>query len=207
MKVNIIWIYLKSLTLFYNKKIEVTLKVKDEYIQSSMSKLSKQGFDSNNRYIVIHIPSLGSAKVWSDENFKLLLNMILNNVNNCYNVLLTGTTDDIEQVKHITGGLPENNRIFSIFNLNLQELAAVLKKAALFAGNSTGPIHIAAAVGTFVVGLYSPVKVESPVRWGPLTEKKKIFVPPKDDDSKDVMNDINPEEVYSYINKYMEENK
>jgi len=62
---------------------------------------------------------------------------------------------------------------------------------------------IAAAVETFVIGLYSPVKVESPVRWGPLTDKKKIFVPEKDDDSRDVMDDIEPEEVFSFIKNYM----
>jgi len=55
--------------------------------------------------------------------------------------------------------------------------------------------------------LYSPVKVESPVRWGPLTEKKKIFVPDEDDSSRDVMNDIEPGEVYNFVNNYMELNK
>ena len=89
----------------------------------------------------------------------------------------------------------------------MKELAALLSKAKLFLGNSTGPIHIAAAVGTFVVGLYSPVKVESPLRWGPLTDKKKIFVPDEDDNSRDVMNDIEPIEVYNFINNYMELNK
>jgi ADP-heptose:LPS heptosyltransferase len=38
-------------------------------------------------------------------------------------------------------------------------------------------LHIAAAVGTPVVGLYAPVHVMSPKRWGPLTDKKVIFVP------------------------------
>jgi len=103
--------------------------------------------------------------------------------------------------------LPADSRIFGVFDLNLKELAAILNNATLFVGNSTGPMHIAAAVGTFVVGLYSPVKVESPVRWGPLTEKKKIFVPDEDDSSRDVMNDIEPNEVYNFINNYMELNK
>ena len=58
-----------------------------------------------------------------------------------------------------------------------------------------------------MVGLYSPVKVESPLRWGPLTDKKKIFVPDEDDNSRDVMNDIEPIEVYNFINNYMELNK
>ncbi len=196
---------LDELNLVYNKALSVNLKVKDEYVASANSKLKDAGVSIDKSYIVIHIPSLGSAKVWSDANFKELLNMILLDVNNCYQVVLTGTIEDKEQVKYVTDSLSDNNRIFTIFNLNLNELAAVIKGSKLFIGNSTGPIHIAAAVNTHVVGLYSPVKVESPVRWGPLTENKKIFVPKSNDDSRDVMNDIKPEEVYNYINNYLEE--
>lgn len=198
---------LKELNIIYHNKLEVVLQVKNEHIESAMNKLKVKGFNESERFIVIHIPSLGSAKVWSDASFNQLLETILANVNNCYQVVLTGTMRDEEQVKMITSQLPENNRIFEIFELNLKELAALLSKAKLFLGNSTGPIHIAAAVGTFVAGLYSPVKVESPLRWGPLTDKKKIFVPDEDDNSRDVMNDIEPNEVYNFINNYMELNK
>jgi len=42
---------------------------------------------------------------------------------------------------------------------NLRELAAVLKDAALVVGGDTGPLHLAAALGTRVVGLYGPTNV------------------------------------------------
>lgn len=197
---------LSELNIVYNKEIALSIQIKDEYISSAMCKLKDIGVNIDERYIVVHIPSLGSAKVWSDDNFRILLNKILNNVNNCYQIILTGTIEDETQVKHITDSLVENNRIFTIYNLNLNELAAIIKRSMLFIGNSTGPIHIAAAVGSYVVGLYSPVKVERPVRWGPLTDKKKIFVPDNDDDSRDVMNDIRPEEVYNFINNFLEKN-
>lgn len=198
---------LSELNIVYDKELELKLQVKNEHVESAIGKLKVFGFNKNERFIVIHIPSLGSAKVWSNSNFKQLLEVILANVNNCYQVVLTGTEEDEEQVKRITAQLPANSRIFEVFSLNLKELTALLSKSKLFLGNSTGPIHIAAAVGTFVVGLYSPVKVESPLRWGPLTNKKKIFVPDEDDNSRDVMNDIEPNEVYNFINNYMELNK
>ena len=196
-----------GLNFKYRKELGLSLKVDIEHLESAYSKLKPLGFDENERFIIIHIPSLGSAKVWSDHNFLELLKLILGNVNNCYQVLLTGTTGDEAKVKRIAEQLPVNNRVIGAFDLNLKELAAVLSKSALFLGNSTGPIHIAAAVGTFVVGLYSPVKVESPVRWGPLTDKKKIFVPKEDDSTRDVMNDIEPTEVFNFINNYMQSNK
>ncbi len=42
----------------------------------------------------------------------------------------------------------------------LRELAAVCRRAVLLVGSDTGPLHLAAAVGTPCVGLYGPVPAE-----------------------------------------------
>ena len=47
---------------------------------------------------------------------------------------------------------------------NLRELARLLRDARLVIGGDTGPLHLAAALGTPVVGLYGPT---NPVRNGP----------------------------------------
>jgi heptosyltransferase-3 len=44
-------------------------------------------------------------------------------------------------------------------------LPALFKLARLFLGNDSGPMHMAAAVGTPVVGLFG---LQSPVHWGPV---------------------------------------
>ncbi len=177
------------------------LVVSNDELESVKFKLESEGIPADKNFIVIHIPSMGSAKVWSDENFVKLIKMILNYENKAYNIILTGTKRDIPQVKSLEKKAAESavnyKRLFTIFDLNLKELAALIKLSKIFIGNSSGPIHIAAAVDTFVIGLYSPVKEESPVRWGPLTEKKKVFVP--DDNSGDVMNSIKPEAVFEFI--------
>lgn len=46
----------------------------------------------------------------------------------------------------------------------LRELAGVLSRAALVIGGDTGPLHLAAAIGTPVIGLYAPT---DPRRNGP----------------------------------------
>ena len=49
----------------------------------------------------------------------------------------------------------------------LLELGAVLRQASLFVGSDTGPLHMAAAVGTPCVGLYGPTRPEECGPYGP----------------------------------------
>ena len=181
-------------------KLQPILNVKDEYIKKVQAILSKHGIDMAKANIIIHIPTMGSAKVWSNENFIKLTNLL---TALDINIVLTGTLEDKPHTDAILSKITNKNRVYQIHGLSLNELAALIKMSELFIGNSTGPIHIAAAVGTFVIGLYSPVRVESPIRWGPVTDKKKIFVPEKDDNTRDVMYDIKPEDVYEFVNEFL----
>ena len=49
-------------------------------------------------------------------------------------------------------------------SLTLRQLVAVIRRARLLISGDTGPLHLAAALGTPVVGLYGPT---DPVRNGP----------------------------------------
>ncbi len=61
--------------------------------------------------------------------------------------------------------------------LDLSLLKALINKADLFISNSTGPMHIAAALGVHVIGFFPKILSCSQKRWGPYTEKKTIFIP------------------------------
>lgn len=50
---------------------------------------------------------------------------------------------------------------------SLRELAAVTRRAALFVGSDTGPLHLAAAIGTPCVGLFGPMPAERNGPYGP----------------------------------------
>lgn len=49
---------------------------------------------------------------------------------------------------------------------NLRQLAALLREAALFVGSDTGPLHLAAAVGTRCVGLHGPTRAQASGAYG-----------------------------------------
>lgn len=176
------------------------LDVKDNAVDAVSEKLRTLNIDKNN-FIVMHIPSLGSAKVWSDENFAKLLNLIADDLS--IDVILTGVSSERPQIENVFNKVNNKSKIHIVTDLNLKQLPALLKLAKVFVGNSTGPIHIAAAVGTFCVGLYSPVKVEAAIRWGPYTDRKKVYQPEANNDSHNVMDDIKPEEVYTFIKEQL----
>lgn len=190
---------LDELNCVYPKELKPRLQVQSEWVQKLKSRLSSIGVKESADILVIHVPSLGSAKVWSEKNFISLINLILNDDSINANVILTGTKGDAAQVKRVVDSVDRQDRVFAVLDLDLKELRALLSICELFVSNSTGPIHIAAAVGAYVVGFYSPVKVESQVRWGPLTDRKRIFAPIEDTDLRDVMDDIKPEEVFREI--------
>lgn len=58
------------------------------------------------------------------------------------------------------------------FATNLPELIALLRRAQLFVGGDSGPLHLAAALSTPLVGLYGPT---SPERNGPFSSQDVVL--------------------------------
>jgi ADP-heptose:LPS heptosyltransferase len=53
----------------------------------------------------------------------------------------------------------------------------VLSQARLVVVGSTGPMHLAAALGAPVVALFSPLPSHAPDRWGPLGDGHTVILP------------------------------
>jgi heptosyltransferase-2 len=53
------------------------------------------------------------------------------------------------------------------FRADIDRLPALLRSAALVVSNSTGPLHLAAALGTPTLGIYAPWPTCGVARWGP----------------------------------------
>jgi heptosyltransferase-2 len=164
---------LKGLGCTISSKPEVKIIISGQERKTAAGVCHSLGLSESDRFIVLHPGSGGSAHVWKPENFAQLAGELLKNG---YHVVITGGKSEAELVKCVAQKAGKGVNLF-ISNLSLKEFAAFLQTAMLFVANSTGPLHIAAAVGTPVVGFYAPVRVMSPRRWGPLTDKKVIFVP------------------------------
>jgi heptosyltransferase III len=131
------------------------------------------GITNNDTLVLLHPGTGGSARDWKPERFAELARDL---VKKRYRVVITGGSTEGEIVNHVAHVAGSDVKPF-ISTVGLKEYAAFIQTAQLFISNSTGPLHIAAVVGTPVIGFYPPIRVMSPKRWGPLTEKKAIFVP------------------------------
>lgn len=74
-----------------------------------------------------------------------------------------------EQAAPVLASLPAARRIDLVGRTDLLTAAAVLRRTAMFVGNDTGIMHIAAAVGTPTLGLFGPSLPQNYAPWGPRT--------------------------------------
>jgi heptosyltransferase-2 len=151
--------------------VELVLTAEDVSVAEEVRKAL--GVTNADRVAILHPGSGGSARDWKPEQFAALAVLL---AAKGLRVVVSGNEHErtlVELIVQQTNG----SAIPFISKLRLREFAALIQTAKLFVANSTGPLHLAASVGTPVIGFYPPLKVMSPKRWGPLTENKVIFVP------------------------------
>jgi len=73
------------------------------------------------------------------------------------------------QAEPLLAALPPGRVIDLVGQTDLLTAAAVLRRCALFIGNDTGLMHIAAAAGVPTLGLFGPSPVEQYAPWGRCT--------------------------------------
>jgi lipopolysaccharide heptosyltransferase III len=158
------------------KGIDVSpaIEVMPETEKRVMEYMENLGLSKDKKTVILHPGSGKSARDWSPKSFGLL-GKKLSEIEGVQ-IIVTGSKNEkalIELVRSFIGrqafALPDQ--------LSISELAAFIKNSSLFVANSTGPIHIAAAVGTPLIGFYPHITSLSANRWGPWTDKKIIFSP------------------------------
>lgn len=82
-------------------------------------------------------------------------------------VLLLGSADERAALAPLLDALPEERCIDLVGHLDLLTAYALLKRVALFVGNDSGLMHIAAASGCVTLGLFGPSREEHYAPWGP----------------------------------------
>lgn len=121
------------------------------------------------RFVAVHPGARWWFKSWPADRFAGLIDYIQGKFG--VKVVLLGGVADQEIAEAILGQVETDCRSL-VGRLTLLELAALIRQAALLVGNDNGPMHIAAAMGTPVVGLFGPA---DPRVWGPAGQGHAIF--------------------------------
>jgi ADP-heptose:LPS heptosyltransferase len=105
------------------------------------------------RYVVVHPGASVPARAWSVERHAALVHALTRRGRR---VVVTGSSDEVELTARVAG--PSHPLVQDAGGqLDLSELGAVIAGADAIVVGNTGPAHLAAAVGTPVVSLFSPV--------------------------------------------------
>jgi len=117
----------------------------------------------DDRYVVLHPGTGGSCPAWPVEHFARLYRGLI--AAGVATVLTHGPGDD-----EVASDFADGAGTPSWFGGEIPALAALLRRAALVVSNSTGPLHLAAALGTPTLALHAPWATCGVPRWGPYAD-------------------------------------
>lgn len=147
------------------------LYLSDKETLQARTLLQQHGVTKNSRIVGINPgATYGSAKCWLPERFREVTEKLLNDPD--IFVVYFGDHVTASLVKEISQGLP--SRVINLAGLtSLRELTALIKLCDVLLTNDSGPMHIAAAVGTPLVALFGSTSeiVTGPYRTGKVIHK------------------------------------
>ncbi|WP_254634003.1 glycosyltransferase family 9 protein [Mesorhizobium sp. GbtcB19] len=127
----------------------------------ALALLDKSGLQ-RNAFLVVHAGASFPGRRWLPERFAEAIDIM--SAETGLPAVLVGGPDEAEANDKIMS-LVRTPVVNLVGALSLETLLALLKEARLFLGNESGPMHMAAATGTPVVGLFG---LTNPIRWAPV---------------------------------------
>ena len=168
-------------------------------------RLAQAGVREGEKLVGIHPGSGGTARDWKPERFGELGERIQRELG--AKVVVTGVKGERMLAEAVASKMSQSPVII-IGETSLKQLTAILEKESVFVSNSTGPMHLAAAVGTRVVAMFPPIRACSPRRWGPWGKGHKAILPKVPECKKcietkcqycDCMDKISVDEVFTAV--------
>jgi heptosyltransferase II len=108
-------------------------------------------------------------KRWDTDQFAALGDELMGRLD--ARIVIIGGNDDIALASHIAASMALKPLVLT-GKVTLLQVGAILKKCNLLVSGDTGPLHLATAVGTRVVGLFGAV---DPARTGPVGTGHRVI--------------------------------
>jgi ADP-heptose:LPS heptosyltransferase len=149
------------------------LKVPIDAREAARKLLAREGRDGRSSAgprIGIQVGSGRQVKQWDPARFGELGAALA--LKHGATLVFTGSAEDRPLVDLALARLPKGTDAIDLCGrVDLLTLAAVLERLSVFVTGDTGPMHLAAAVGTPLVAIFGP---SDPRRWGPLSSGAQI---------------------------------
>ncbi|GAC1515967.1 MAG: glycosyltransferase family 9 protein [Gemmatimonadaceae bacterium] len=127
--------------------------------------------DRDRFTLVIHPRSLGSGREWPLGRWHALATAL---PPSDFRVLVTGTAAEGAAMREWLETLPDHATDLT-GRLHLDELIALLARVDGVVAAGTGPLHLAAALGTNALGLFPSTPPIHPARWAPLGRRASFL--------------------------------
>lgn len=158
--------------------------------------------DKNRFNLILHPKSNSSAREWGVENFNNLISLL---PQEDYNIFISGTKQEGDFIREslINKNKEKVHDLTGLFSL--EEFISFINKSDCLIAASTGPLHIASALGIKALGIYPPIRPMHPGRWKPIGQRTKVFCKEEECSicrkTKDClcMKSISPKEVVDYL--------
>ena len=174
------------------EKLAPVINITDDEISAAQSvftqDLKSAGLNPDLEYIFIHPGMTGHTLNWASRNYARLVIRLQKIYPDKYNYIISHTPSDEKWLQGLNSHFAQDEYksvLKSVYYFNgmvhgLRNYMAILKMAKVFVGPSTGTTHIANALQVPLVGIFSPIKVQSALRWGPFNRDEKkttVMVP------------------------------
>jgi len=154
-----------------NEQAFPSLNIDENYQKNAEFKLKKIGLKLQDEFIVLNTGGSWKTKRWPEEYFAEIADQL---AKKNYMILFVGGPSDTERVNYICNKIENQKMIYNLSGkTSLLELAAVLKRAKLMISGDTGPVHVAAAVGTNTAAIFGPSDEEM---YAPRGKGKNILI-------------------------------
>jgi heptosyltransferase-3 len=126
-------------------------------------------------HLIMHPRSKGSAREWGLDNFSKLIALLPEEK---FQLFVSGTKEEGANMRTF---IDSNPRLTDLTGrMKLDEFIAFINSSDGLVAASTGPLHIASALGKKAIGIFAPMRPIHPGRWAPIGTHAGYLVMDKD---------------------------
>ena len=149
----------------YDEIFELNTKIELSEENRNVANLYFSENNINGKVLVVNPFMGGSAKNITDEQYINILKKVKQETPNL-NIIITCHISDEERAEKLRLALAQENIFVFANGASILNTAAIIERANVYFGGSTGPTHIAGALRKKIVAIYPNKKTQSPTRWG-----------------------------------------